>query len=265
MRTNDRKPIPLKGIMLRRAGESLEEQIATIRVKIRELAFVTGAVAAAAMYEIIGYAWKIPRRPDVLFALAVVVGVYFIIRVRGYERQIARNKAGIKGEREVGQVLDQLMLDGFAVFHDLQGPNFNIDHIVISKHGLFAVETKNDAKTGNGRITFDGEKVTLDGQPPYEGPVEQAIRNADWLRVNLVEPSIERRVAVTPVLLYPHWYSEDNASHRVWVLHPGQLRYHVRRLKEVLSDQEVRDLALRLSWRYPAIRNFSGDKQKATP
>lgn len=53
---------------------------------------------------------------------------------------------GYEGEIAVGQELNQLMLDGYRVYHDFPGDKFNIDHIVVGPPGVFAVETKARSK-----------------------------------------------------------------------------------------------------------------------
>ena len=55
---------------------------------------------------------------------------------------------GARGERRVNSILDRQLPSGeFRVFHDVtlptsQGPT-QIDHIIVSRYGVFVVETKN--------------------------------------------------------------------------------------------------------------------------
>ena len=77
-------------------------------------------------------------------------------------RDIRDNKLGYLGERVVGEELNQLMLDGFRVFHDVPFDGYNIDHVIIGPPGVFAVETKTRRKPRDDdgakkyRVTFDG-------------------------------------------------------------------------------------------------------------
>ncbi len=57
-----------------------------------------------------------------------------------------RYRLGYEGEIAVGQELNQLMRDGFYVYHDFFVDKFNIDHIVVGPSGVFAVETKARSK-----------------------------------------------------------------------------------------------------------------------
>jgi len=53
---------------------------------------------------------------------------------------------GYDAELSVGQELNQLMRQGAVVFHDLPADGFNIDHVLISALGVFAIETKEYTK-----------------------------------------------------------------------------------------------------------------------
>ena len=48
----------------------------------------------------------------------------------------------------MGQLLENLRADGARVFHDLVGEGLNIDHVVVSPHGIFVLETKTWSKPG---------------------------------------------------------------------------------------------------------------------
>jgi hypothetical protein len=52
---------------------------------------------------------------------------------------------GARGEETMGRMLDALRAEGIAVLHDrrIPGTRANIDHIIISRAGVFVVDTKN--------------------------------------------------------------------------------------------------------------------------
>lgn len=56
--------------------------------------------------------------------------------------QLDRLRVGYDGEVATGQKLDRLMRQGAYVYHDVPAERFNIDHVVVSPQGMFAVETK---------------------------------------------------------------------------------------------------------------------------
>ena len=66
-------------------------------------------------------------------------------------------------ERAVGQTLEALRRKGYRVFHDLIGEGFNLDHVIISEHGVFSVETKTYSKPAKGgcKIIYNGDGYLL--------------------------------------------------------------------------------------------------------
>jgi hypothetical protein len=123
-----------------------------------------------------------------------------------------RLRAGLDAEVAVGQELDQLMRQGAAVFHDFPGEGFNIDHVVISRVGLFAVETKGYTKRSDqagraaARVIFDGASLAFPGWTTRE-PIEQAERQAQWLS-KWISSATGEAITASPVVALPGWFVE---------------------------------------------------------
>jgi len=138
------------------------------------------------------------------------------------------------------------MRDGAAVFHDLPGEKFNIDHVVIAPQGVFAVETKGYAKPNRGGGTADA-KVVFDGRslafPEWSSskPIEQADRQArglaEWLTSATGEP-----VHVAPALALPGWYVERKGRGTVLVFSGKEIRGHLlkARTAQPLGVEQMR-------------------------
>jgi hypothetical protein len=95
-----------------------------------------------------------PRQPGV-YALAAVffTGVlgYKVWQVRG---KVRRLRQGRDGEREVAEVLEEIVQSGSYAVHDIPADGFNLDHVV----------TKTWSKpNGQARIEFDGEQLSIGG------------------------------------------------------------------------------------------------------
>lgn len=113
--------------------------------------------------------------------LSVLVGVFgvtylawrlFTLGTVRYQLQ-----CGLEAETAVAQELDQLMRQGAIVFHDFPAEEFNIDHVVITRGGVFAVETKSRLKPDRGGGAEEA-KVTLESD---------ALRFPDWLEKSMLE------------------------------------------------------------------------------
>lgn len=129
-----------------------------------------------------------------------------------------RARDGLLAERVTGMQLNRLVAKGCTVMHDLPGETFNIDHVVISPRGVYAVETKSFRKPkrvragDTYRVSFDGAALRF---PDFieKGAVEQARRQAQWLSKVLRE-SLKRDVPVIPAVALPGWHIDQ--SEDVW-------------------------------------------------
>jgi Nuclease-related domain len=176
---------PLKDKPLRHAGQSLEEE----RKKPIDDKIETPLLMALMYVLLAGLEWwrdyKDMKPHPWAFTLVAVVAVAFtgwrIWRVRPKLRALT---LGAEGEKVVGQYLDGLRAKGYVVFHDIVGPTFNIDHVLIGPCGVFTVETKTWSKParGDARIVFDGDSLTVAGRIPDRDPIAQVRGQAAWLR-----------------------------------------------------------------------------------
>lgn len=155
---------PLKETPLRNPGQSLDEELQNIYVdKVLPLIMAPTLLATFAGVEWLRLYW--PTAPSPWFAtgiavLAIAYSVYQLIRIIP---RISSLRLGRDGERVVGQSLEELRAGGAIILHDIVGNGFNVDHVVISPHGIYVVETKTFSKPKgkDARVVFDGEKVPV--------------------------------------------------------------------------------------------------------
>lgn len=115
-------------------------------------------------------------------ALVLVLVLFVLFALIGAYLQSPTVK-GARGERRVNSILDRQLPSGeYKVFHDLtlhtsQGPT-QIDHIVVSRYGIFVVETKNytgwvfgDAKSKQWTQTIYGKKSR------FQNPLRQNFKH----------------------------------------------------------------------------------------
>lgn len=105
----------------------------------------------------------------------------------------SRHAPGQRAEREVGELLTQLLLDGCLVLNDVPFPYGNLDHVVIRlrprmPHGyagqvrpditVFLIETKSH----RGKVTWNGKQLLINGRPFSRNPICQINRSIRWVR-----------------------------------------------------------------------------------
>jgi hypothetical protein len=157
---------------------------------------------------------------------------------------------GFEGERFVAGFLDELMREGFEVFHDVPFDRFNIDHVLVGPRGVFAVETKTrrkSRKAGKGfewKVTFTGRELEFPWGRDSFG-VEQAERNAGTLRQWIGE-STQEKVAVSPVLILPGWLVERRGRGAVTVINPKEARSVCLKDGPTLSPETVARIVFQL-------------------
>lgn len=143
-------------------------------------------------------------------------------------QQLWDYRLGLKGECAVGQELNQLVADGFQVFHDLPFENFNIDHVLVGPAGVWAVETKTRRKpaaikgAAKALVTYDGQTLQFPWGNDRFG-LDQAERNAATLSKWLTASTGEN-THVNAMLVLPGWWVERKARGTVTVLNPKEVR-----------------------------------------
>jgi len=135
---------------------------------------------------------------------------------------------GKEGERVVADMLDPLRKNGYRVFHDIPGLNFNIDHVLIGPGGVFTIETKARTEPMQGRPTviYDGNALRIENGRPFDEPLNQARAQAHWLADLLNDGRRGTLFTVRPVVVFPEWFIERRETGEksdVWVLNPKAL------------------------------------------
>lgn len=96
-------------------------------------------------------------------------------------KQSPRNghASGLEAEREVGELLTKLLVDGYLVLNDVPFRYGNLDHIVIRPdRTIFLIETKSH----RGKVTWNGKQLLINGRPFSRNPLCQVNRSIRWVR-----------------------------------------------------------------------------------
>ncbi len=134
------KRSPLKSSPLRNPGQSLDEEIKKIYDEdIDEYILMTVFCFTITCLEWWRWYYELPPTPVLWTFLSVGLIPYCIFRIAGCKKRLRSLKLGRDGERAVGQYLELLREKGYRIFHDLIGENFNLDHVIVSNHGILVI------------------------------------------------------------------------------------------------------------------------------
>lgn len=167
------------------AGTSAERtarDIARLRRRRWGVVAVVAVVAAAAVW------WWAGPVPAAVAAAAVTLAAPAPKATRSW-------RIGAQGERDTARLLRPLRLLGWRTLHDrrVPGQSGNIDHLVVGRGGVFAVETK----SWSGTVTVDEAGWRVDGRRA-DKYLDEVRREADAARRALVRGGVE--LDVEPVI-----------------------------------------------------------------
>lgn len=147
-----------------------------------------------------------------LIAAALGMLAWTVWRMISHGNQLRHFRQGLEAELAVAQCLTPLIAEGGLVFHDFPADRFNIDHIVIGRSAVFAIETKSRKKPAalgkeSAQVKYDGQRLTF---PDFVDTkcVEQARIQAEWL-AKFLASGVGEPVKVLPLLALPGWYIDD--------------------------------------------------------
>ena len=148
-----------------------------------------------------------------------------------------------EGEAAVGQELNRLMLEGYCVYHDFQGDEGRIDHILVGPKGVFAIATK--ARSGpNPKGQPPGAVVAYNGRL-LEYPqgtdihtIQQAESQAAWLSAWLGD-AIGESLTANAVVALPGWYVKRTSPEGIPVINPKQFHSLLKYVRAKALDDEL--------------------------
>ena len=240
----EKKKSPLTAKPLRYPAQSTDEHINKLfDEKLEPYILISFSLIGLTIMEWVRYFQKSPPSPRLYTFLTICFVLFSVYKIRKILHTVRDLKQGRDGERAVGQYLEELRFNGAAVFHDLIGDNFNLDHVLVSTKGVFAIETKTYSKPLKGKaiIDFDGKNITVNNFDCKDKEIIQVSSEATWLR-SILQETTGKDFNVKPVILFPGWYiksSEESKSSDIWVLNPKALPKFIDNLPDILATEDV--------------------------
>lgn len=267
---------PLTRDMLRPPGYSLAIRTADLNEQIEWLfsMLVAMPLTLFAIHMSLTFLGGEPESTSriVVTILAGVAILYFTGRKMTRLLDERRNaRLGQEGEMFTGEELNQLLRVGYRVFHDLDYPYGNIDHVVVCPGGVFTINTKTYSKPQSGqnraeakidhvaqRIDFPRRQVDL--------PVDQLEREAKWLAQELTSATAQP-IPVEPMLALPGWFIQHvTPTGRVTVFNPRNCEAVFRRRKPKLDERQIQQVSHQLEQQCRKVRrSFKEEKSWGQP
>lgn len=250
-----RRPSAFEPSRRRRPGQSLEEKFNDISIEA-----LTAAMIFSCALVTVPLLW-LPKTISVTFLIIVAFGALYI-HVRKMQA-LSRHGAGLRGEWHVADKLNELERDGARVIHDVVGDTFNIDHILICKAGVFALETKFLSYRGGEKVLyFDGSALSRNGTKLKGDPAQQAklaVRDIKGLM-----DTIESRCPVRGVTLFPGWcVKPPPPDHElIWVANETLFINRVRDMPRLMKDETIEKIYRQLSQHLEQPSRFGVNRPK---
>jgi len=240
---------PLTRPLLRTPGESLRSRIEEATSDFFESVWVVSLVPSIIAGGFFAHAYILSRKIESsLIAIGVIIWLIFTVY---YTRKIFKIlserrdlRLGLQGELAVAEELYRLMLNGFHVYHDFPAEKFNIDHIVVGKSGVFAVETKTRSKRKTGRgmqeaeVTYDGKRLQFPGGYE-EDAISQTRSQALWFQ-KWLSSAIGEKITVEPILTLPGWFVKRTKPEGIPVRNAKEIPgFIIHDRKPILSDSMI--------------------------
>lgn len=247
--------------LLKRISHHEDELLSSLNVMLVALPFMFMVWASMRL------SWQEVRWGAGEWMFALGAAAMFLWGLRGYmrhyrEREQARD--GWIAEQVTGMQLNRLVAMDCLVLHDLPAEGFNIDHVVVAPRGVYAVETKSFRKPKNAserkddpthRVSYDGTALRFPDFSTKE-PIEQAVRQAQWLR-RLLRNELALDVPVIPAVALPGWYinrTDDGKGADTKVFTPmGRGAEFMTWVPERIAVDQRRLIAQALATRYPEL------------
>ena len=155
-----------------------------------------------------------------------VVAVIYVVSIKALEqaglklkKRISDADTGAKAEQAVAEALQELP-DDYYVFHDLEFPGFNIDHVVLGPNGIFLVETKSQ----KGNITQQNDVLLRNGRKFFKDFLNQCWCQTYSLRDHLGAERLGGQM-IMPILCFSRGFVQIRGPVKgVTVLNASYLR-----------------------------------------
>lgn len=245
---------PLTRDLLRPPGHSLQLAIDDLWLKMWCYLIMATVIPFVAVNYLLMLPSETRQSSTVFIVTILMVLVVFGLTFRNVwclVKELNNKTHGLYGEISVAQELNLLMLDGCRVFHDVPIDRGNIDHVVVSKSGIYAVETKTWGKllaqSSDTNVVVDHDKKVIrlpDRNLPI--PIKQLETQINVLG-KLLTSAVGEPIEVESILALPGWYIKSHIGKGIChVINPRNAQKFFVQSRTVHSERTIRQIAHQL-------------------
>lgn len=157
-------------------------------------------------------------------ALAFMGYILWKLTAMRSERRLVR--LAHEGKVAAGEALNQLVADGYRIFHDFPAENFSIDHLAIGPTGVMAVKTKTrpggrrHGRDGDAVVKYDGRMLHFPRFSDFE-TIDQVKVQAEWLS-RWLSSEVGEDVCARAMVAVPGWSVKRTSADGIPVVNPKQ-------------------------------------------
>jgi hypothetical protein len=236
--------LPFDELQKRPAGESTRLQLEKYSEKLNEWLLGISTVPVLFALALTFQKHNTFVAITLSFLVVAIFAAFAQRRIRWLLEKCRCYRLGFEGERYVAAELNELIAEGFRVFHDVPFDKYNLDHVLVGPSGVFVVETKtrrkpiSDKGKKQYRVTFNGEALVYPTGLDKDG-LDQLRRNQESLSKWLSAATADR-IQARGILTIPGWWVEQTARADVQCLNPGQIRAAVLAPSDsVMTPQQI--------------------------
>ena len=231
-------------ILLRSPGQSLNEELEKIKDRLLEKVFKAFLVALLGILTVIVF--DLSLYFEMLFVL--IPFMYSILLLSKNIVNMRNYKLGRDGERSVAQYLSIVARQvskensNMHIYHDLvnEKKKFNIDHVVVSKKGIFIVETKTYRKDKDitNKITSNGKELFKNAYKMTNNISLQVKGQVQWLQSELLQTT-GKKYEIISTIAFVGWYVEGDKINDIYITQAKTLKnIFEHQYSDVIYDNE---------------------------
>lgn len=183
--------------LLRFPAQALDDKIDDINYKFTSILIVVTTIFS--IFSILISGW---------FLLLNLVFIFFWSS--WYIKEVRSYKLGRDGEKAMAQYLHMIAREGknIYIYHDIVRENrYNIDHIVLSKQGIFIIDTKtySKQKKAKNKISSYGKNLYRNNYKIDGDLIYQIKGQAKWLNEQ-IEKELNKTYEIRCTIAFIGWY-----------------------------------------------------------